>query len=208
MSRVAAGAIVQEDLSEADIIIAVKEIPIHLLQVGKAYLFFSHTIKGQAYNMPLLRQLMKLKCQLIDYERIADAHNRRLIAFGKYAGLAGMVDTLAALGQRLDWEGIDTPFSDLQQTYTYDDLTAVQKAVRSVGRRIAANSKVARCPHEPPAEVMVPDSVDDDSSQQSSATLLRIRYPLGQGAPLQSTLGFPPVSIPGISPIVSRLRIG
>ncbi len=132
----AAGAIVQEDLSEADVIVAVKEVPIDLLQAGKTYLFFSHTIKGQDYNMPLLRRLMELECQLIDYERIVDDRNRRLIAFGEYAGIAGMVDTLTALGQRLDWEGITTPFSDLRQTYTYENLTAAQEAVSLVGQRI------------------------------------------------------------------------
>ena len=132
----AAGALVQEDLSAADVIVAVKEIPIELLQPGKTYLFFSHTIKGQAYNMPLLRRLMELECQLIDYERIVDAQNRRPIAFGEYAGLAGMVDTLHALGQRLEWEGISTRFSDLQQTHAYGDLATARKAVQAVGKRI------------------------------------------------------------------------
>ncbi len=133
---VAAGATVQEDLSAADVIVAVKEIPIDLLQQRKTYLFFSHTIKGQAYNMPLLRRLMELECQLIDYERIVDDQNRRPIAFGEYAGLAGMLDTLHALGQRLAWEGIATPFSDLQQTYAYGDLAAAREAVQAVGKRI------------------------------------------------------------------------
>ena len=135
---IAAGATVQEDLSAADVIVAVKEIPIGLLQPHKTYLFFSHTIKGQAYNMPLLRRLMELACQLIDYERILDVENRRLIAFGEYAGLAGMLDTLATLGRRLDWEGIATPFSDLRQTYTYGDLATAREAVRKAGRRITA----------------------------------------------------------------------
>ena len=134
----AAGALVQEDLSAADVIVAVKEIPIDLLQPRKTYLFFSHTIKGQAYNMPLLRRLMELECQLIDYERILDDQNRRLIAFGEYAGLAGMLDTLAALGQRLEWEGIATPFAALRQTYTYGDLASAREAVQEAGRRIAA----------------------------------------------------------------------
>jgi len=140
----AAGATVQEDLSAADVVVAVKEIPIDLLQPRKTYLFFSHTIKGQAYNMPLLRRLMELECQLIDYERIVDDQNRRLIAFGEYAGLAGMLDTLHALGQRLAWEGVATPFSDLQQTYTYGDLASAREAVQKVGERIAAEGLPAQ----------------------------------------------------------------
>lgn len=100
-SYAAAGTIVQEDLAAADIILAIKEIPLELLQPYKTYLFFSHTIKGQAHNMPLLRRLLELNCQLIDYERIVDQQNRRLIFFGEHAGLAGMVETLRTLGQRL-----------------------------------------------------------------------------------------------------------
>lgn len=132
-----AGAIVQEDISAADVILAVKEIPIDLLLPGKTYLFFSHTIKGQPHNMPLLRRLLALNNQLIDYERIVDEHNRRLIFFGRHAGLAGMIDTLHTLGQRLAWEEINTPFKDIQLTHQYGSLPAAQQAIRQVGRRIA-----------------------------------------------------------------------
>ncbi|GAB4432293.1 MAG: NAD(P)-dependent oxidoreductase [Anaerolineae bacterium] len=132
-----AGAVVQEDLGPADVIFAVKEIPLPLLQPNKTYLFFSHTIKGQAYNMPLLQKLLDLNCQLIDYERIVDDQNRRLIFFGRHAGLAGMVDTLHTLGQRLAREGYTTPLAEVKLTYQYGDLPSAQQAVRSIGRRIA-----------------------------------------------------------------------
>ncbi len=132
-----ASAVVQEDLSPADVVFAVKEIPLPLLQANKTYLFFSHTIKGQAYNMPLLQKLLELNCQLIDYERIADDQNRRLIFFGRHAGLAGMIDTLHTLGQRLAWEGHSTPLAEVKLTYQYGDLPAAQQAIRSIGRRIA-----------------------------------------------------------------------
>jgi len=140
----AAGAAVQEDLSAAGVILAVKEIPIDLLLPNKTYLFFSHTIKGQSYNMPLLQKLLDLNCQLIDYERIVDDHNRRLIFFGRHAGLAGMIDTLYSLGQRLAAEGIDTPFSAIKLTYEYGNLPAAQKAIREVGRQIAENGLPAQ----------------------------------------------------------------
>lgn len=132
-----AGALVQDDLASADIILAVKEVPLDLLQPGKTYVFFSHTIKGQPHNMPLLQRLLDLKCQLIDYERIVDNNKRRLIAFGRHAGLAGMIDTLHTLGQRLAWEGVKTPLADIQLTHNYDHLAAAQQAIRAVGRRIA-----------------------------------------------------------------------
>lgn len=131
-----AGAVVQADLSPADVVLAVKEIPLELLQPDKTYLFFSHTIKGQPYNMPLLKRLLELKCQLIDYERVVDRRNRRLIFFGEHAGLAGMIDTLAALGQRLAWQGIDSPFAAIRATYEYGDLPTAQRAIRQVGQQI------------------------------------------------------------------------
>lgn len=49
-----AGAVIQEDVSEASVIFGVKEVPIENLQPNKTYFFFSHTIKAQPYNMPLL----------------------------------------------------------------------------------------------------------------------------------------------------------
>lgn len=62
------GAEIQEDLSEAQLIVGVKEIPIENLMADKTYMFFSHTIKAQEYNMPLLDKLLELKIRLIDYE--------------------------------------------------------------------------------------------------------------------------------------------
>ncbi len=134
-----AGASIHEDISSADVVLAVKEIPIELLLPNKTYVFFSHTIKGQTYNMPLLRRLMELNCQLIDYERIVDDQNRRLVFFGRHAGLAGMIDTLHVLGQRLAGEGINTPLSDIKPTYEYADLPAAKEAVRRVGQKILAD---------------------------------------------------------------------
>ena len=107
-----------------------------LLEPRKTYLFFSHTVKAQPYNMAMLGALMDLGCTLIDYERVVDETGRRLIFFGRHAGLAGMVETLWALGRRLQWEGIATPFSDLLHTYEYPDLAAVKAAVGRVGERI------------------------------------------------------------------------
>ncbi len=68
---------------------------------GKTYVFFSHVVKGQSYNMPMLKALMDKGCTLIDYERIVDDMNRRIIFFGRFAGLAGMINTLWAIGLRL-----------------------------------------------------------------------------------------------------------
>ena len=112
------GATISEDLSDCPLILAVKEIPVDFIEEGKTYVFFSHTIKGQDYNMPLLQAMIDKKAQIIDYERIVDDQNRRLIFFGKHAGLAGMVSSLWALGQRLNDEGVENPFGSLKKTFS------------------------------------------------------------------------------------------
>ena len=132
----AVGAKVQEDLSPCDVIFAVKEVPPDRLLPGKTYVYFAHVIKGQPYNMPMLKRLLDLGCVLIDYEKITDEKGRRLIFFGRHAGWAGMVDTLWALGKRLEWEGTPTPFASIRQAHTYPDLEAVRRAVREAGERI------------------------------------------------------------------------
>ena len=132
-----AGARVEEDISPCPVVFAVKEIPAHFFQPGHTYVFFAHIIKGQPYNMPMLRRMLELGCQLIDYEKVTDERGRRLIFFGRHAGLAGMIDTLWALGQRLNLEGIPNPFSDLCQTYHYGSLAEAKAAVSALGERIA-----------------------------------------------------------------------
>ncbi len=132
----AAGATVAEDLSSCDVVFAVKEIPKALLRQGGAYVFFSHTIKGQPYNMPLLQRLLDLGCTLFDYERIVDEANRRLVFFGVHAGLAGMIDTLHVAGLRLAALGYPNPLSAIRLAREYDDLEAAKAAVAEAGKRL------------------------------------------------------------------------
>jgi len=132
-----AGAIVTDDLSKAPVIFAVKEIPKSFFQENKTYVFFSHTIKGQDYNMPMLKKMMDLNCTLIDYERVVDKNNRRLIFFGRYAGIAGMVDTFWGFGKRLKHEyNIKNPFSKIRQTHQYQSLTKLKQHFTTIGKHI------------------------------------------------------------------------
>ncbi len=130
------GARIQADLKDVPIIFGVKEIPVDLLEPGKVYVYFSHVIKGQPQNMAMLQRLLDLKCTLIDYEKVTDANGKRLIAFGYFAGVAGMGETLWALGQRWKALGYETPLARLQQPYRYPDLAALKKAVAEVGQEI------------------------------------------------------------------------
>lgn len=134
-----AGASISEDLSNCSLILGVKEIPINFLEEGKSYVFFSHTIKGQDYNMPLLQAMMDKITQLIDYERIVDDEGRRLIFFGRHAGLAGMIDSLWALGQRLDSEGNINSFSKIKKTFEYRGLENAKAAIIEIANEIKKN---------------------------------------------------------------------
>ncbi len=134
----AVGAEVSEDLGDCPIIMGVKEIPAAAFERGKTYVFFSHTIKGQSYNMPMLRRMMELECNLIDYERIADERGMRLVAFGVYAGLAGMIDTMWSLGQRLKVEGRETPLGELKPAHQYSSLQAAKEHLESVAGQCRA----------------------------------------------------------------------
>ncbi|MFW5707866.1 MAG: bifunctional lysine ketoglutarate reductase /saccharopine dehydrogenase family protein [Bacteroidota bacterium] len=136
----AAGATVSADLRDCPVIMGVKEIPADYFEPGKTYIFFSHVIKGQPYNMPMLKRMMELGCNLIDYEKVADDQNKRLIFFGKYAGLAGMINSLWSLGQRLQEQGFENnPFLKIKQSCRYDSLDEAKKEISAVGMEIARN---------------------------------------------------------------------
>jgi saccharopine dehydrogenase (NAD+, L-lysine-forming) len=132
-----AGATVTEDLSGCRVILGVKEVPPDLLIAGKPYLFFSHVIKGQAYNMPLLRRVLDRRCTLVDYEPIVDRFGRRLIFFGRHAGYAGMIDALWALGQRMLADGFETSFAAMKPATQFRSVDDAAEYIASiVGRRI------------------------------------------------------------------------
>ncbi|MDR0604656.1 MAG: hypothetical protein LBG80_10175 [Bacteroidales bacterium] len=131
-----AGCNIVNNLDDTPIIFGVKEIPVRDLRQNKVYIFFSHVIKGQSYNMPLLQKMIDFRSTLIDYERIVDENNRRLIFFGRHAGLAGMINTLWSFGIRLQHLGISNPFEDLQQTYTYSSLKEAEKVLQKISRDI------------------------------------------------------------------------
>jgi saccharopine dehydrogenase (NAD+, L-lysine-forming) len=130
------GAMISEDLSSCSVILAVKEIPINFIEKSKTYVFFSHTIKGQDYNIPLLQKMIDEKTQLIDYERIVDEKGQRLIFFGRHAGLAGMIDSFWALGKRVESEGVQNQFSKIKKTFKYRGLENAKRQIDQIADEI------------------------------------------------------------------------
>jgi saccharopine dehydrogenase (NAD+, L-lysine forming) len=133
------GAKIVQSLKSAPVIFGVKEMPSSFFEEGKTYVFFSHVIKGQSYNMPMLNALMEKKCSLIDYEKIENEEGKRLIFFGKFAGLAGAINSLWSLGQRLKARNLSNPFENLKQAYRYNSLYEAKEAISAAGQEIALN---------------------------------------------------------------------
>jgi len=102
----AKGISIQENLSDCDILIGVKEVPIEQLIENKKYLFFSHTIKKQPHNQKLIKALLAKKIQMIDYETLTDELNNRIIGFGHYAGIVGTYNGLRGYGRKYNLFGI------------------------------------------------------------------------------------------------------
>jgi alpha-aminoadipic semialdehyde synthase len=155
-----AGAIIQDDVSTADILLGVKRpVDSSTLIPDKTYMFFSHTIKGQAENMGLLRDVLDKRIQLMDYECLREHQQqqqqqqqqeqqepaststkktKRLVSFGRFAGMAGMVDTFHALGRRLLYRDdcSNTPFLSCPSSIMHDTVEQAKDRVLWMGERI------------------------------------------------------------------------
>ena len=120
-----AGFEITEDLSDCDVLIGVKEVPIEALLPNKKYFFFSHTIKKQPYNRDLLKAMLEKNITLYDHEVITDIKGNRLIGFGRYAGLVGAYNGFRALGLKAQ------SFS-LPKAENLADLPALIAALNSI----------------------------------------------------------------------------
>jgi len=93
---------VSDDMSDCDVLLGVKEVPVDILISNKTYFFFSHTIKKQSYNKKLLQACVNKNIRLIDHETLVDQNGHRLIGFGRYAGIVGAYNTLRAFGLKFE----------------------------------------------------------------------------------------------------------
>lgn len=137
-----AGAEITPNLDEACLLVGVKKMSLDKIKEGKSYMFFAHVIKAQPANMGLLDHLLEKKARLFDYECITKGgldDTPRLVAFGKYAGMAGMIDAFQGLGVRLLAEGQSSAFLNLPMSYQHDSLTTVYSNLAKIGKEIERN---------------------------------------------------------------------
>ncbi len=99
---VAKGIEVSDDLTDCDVLFGVKEVPIDALIPNKKYFFFSHTLKKQVHNQKLLQAILEKKIDLYDHETIVDSNYKRLIGFGRYAGIVGAYNGFRAFGLKFE----------------------------------------------------------------------------------------------------------
>lgn len=93
---------VSDDMTDCDVLLGVKEVPVNDLVPGKKYFFFSHTVKKQPHNQKLLQAILEKDIELYDHETITDANGKRLIGFGRYAGNVGAYNGFRAFGLKYD----------------------------------------------------------------------------------------------------------
>jgi alanine dehydrogenase len=119
------GIEVTDDVSDCDVMIGVKEVPIENLIPNKKYFYFSHTIKKQPYNRKLLLSMLERNIEMYDHETIVKENGARLIGFGRYAGLVGAYNGFRALGIR---DGL----FDLPKVETLADLDEVKRELDKI----------------------------------------------------------------------------
>jgi saccharopine dehydrogenase (NAD+, L-lysine-forming) len=134
-----AGVKVNDDISECDILMGIKEIPVDQLLPEKTYLFFSHTKKKQPHNQKMMQAILDKKITLIDYECLEHEDGQRIIGFGFFAGVVGAHNGMMAYGDRTGLYKLDRvykqrSFRELIHTYFGIRLPNVKIAVTGSGR--------------------------------------------------------------------------
>jgi alanine dehydrogenase len=113
------------DAGSCDVLMGIKEVPVSNLRAGKTYLFFSHTMKMQPQNRELLQTVLEKKIRLIDYEALRDISGKRLVAFGRYAGIVGTYNCFWVYGLRYNRY-------TLQRAFNCHDYDALKQELKKV----------------------------------------------------------------------------
>ena len=135
------GIDVVHDLSDCDVLLGVKEVPVDQLISNKIYFYFSHTIKEQSYNRVLLQEMVKKNITMIDYEAIKDSNNKRLIGFGRYAGIVGTYNAFLTYGLKSNKFFLKPANKCLGENEVYQELDKIklskEKIILTGGGRVA-----------------------------------------------------------------------
>ncbi|MFN6380107.1 MAG: NAD(P)-dependent oxidoreductase [Flavobacteriales bacterium] len=120
------GIRMEEDLSICDYLMGVKEVPLDMLIPNKTYLFFSHTLKKQPHNAKLLKTILEKKIRLIDYETLKGTDGKRIIGFGRYAGIVGAYHGFRTLGLKKGWYELKRPVDCADRKEMESEMNKIQ----------------------------------------------------------------------------------
>ncbi len=134
-----AGVVIKEDVSESDILLGIKEVPVNMLIPHKTYYFFSHTKKLQPHNKELIHEIIKKNITLVDYECLEHEDGTRILGFGFFAGIVGAHNGIMAYGKRtgtftLDRVNSQKTLRHLIHTYFGLKLPNIKVVITGSGR--------------------------------------------------------------------------
>ncbi len=122
----AEGISLVDEIADCEVLMGVKEVPIAQLIADKTYFYFSHTIKKQAYNRGLLRAMLEKNIRMIDYETLTNERGKRLIAFGRFAGIVGAHNGVMTYG----WRTGDFDLKRMKDCHDYAEAKAIYKTLQ------------------------------------------------------------------------------
>ena len=140
----ALGIVLQEDLSDRDLIMGIKEVPVDMLVEGKRHLFFSHTIKKQAANKKLIKALLAKNIEMVDYECLTNTNRQRIIGFGRYAGVVGAYNGLRGYGLRTGLFELKPAHLCHDQLELNSELDRIKPLLRPIKVVTTGGGRVAR----------------------------------------------------------------
>ncbi len=138
---IAEGFEVTTNVSDCDVMIGVKEVPVDHLIPNKQYFFFSHTIKKQPHNQKLLQAILDKNIELLDHETIVRDNGSRLIGFGRYAGIVGAYNGFRAWGLKFKTWNLPKANTLYAQQDLIDELATLQ--LPPIKILLTGNGKVA-----------------------------------------------------------------
>ena len=180
-----AGIRIQEDLSDRDLLLGIKEVSIHELIFGKQYMFFAHVAKKQPYNRSLLQALLDKRITLTDYEYLTDRKGLRLIAFGRWAGIIGAYNGLRAWGLKNKLFSLKAPHALHDRMEMDEQLKAIDPG--NIRILITGGGRVAHGVLETLRKLAIPEVSPDEYLAQPDLSPVICRLdPEHYVAPLQN----------------------
>lgn len=154
------GIKLQEDLSDCDLLIGIKETKIPTIIQGKTYMEFAHVAKKQPHNRPLIQAFADQGNTLIDYEYLTDDKGNRLIAFGHWAGIVGAYNAIRALYIKEDLPEL----KPAHQMHDYKEMQEVLKGLKVIPKKfvITGGGRVAGGAMEVLAQAGVKEVTPDE----------------------------------------------